>query len=54
MNLLAVCNALHRNAFLRWFHAEPSVAAVELLLQERVPRLMTVEQVEDLPVVETK
>ncbi len=54
MSLLAICNALHRNPFLRWFHAEPSVAAVELLLQERVPRTMTVEPVEDLPVAATQ
>jgi hypothetical protein len=47
MSLLAICNTSHRNAFVRWFHAEPSIAAVELLLHERVPRSMTVEPVEE-------
>jgi hypothetical protein len=47
MSLLAVCNALQNNTFLRWFHAEPSIAAVELLLHERVPRSMTVEPIEE-------
>ena len=47
MSLLAICNALHGSAFVRWFHAEPSVAAIELLLHERVPRSMVVEPVED-------
>ncbi len=47
MSLVAICNALHGNSFLRWFHAEPSVAAVELLLHERVPRSMVVEPAEE-------
>jgi cyclic beta-1,2-glucan synthetase len=47
MSLLAICNTSHRNAFLRWFHAEPSIAAVELLLHERVPRSMKVEPAEE-------
>lgn len=47
MSLLAICNTLYGNAFNRWFHAEPSIAAVELLLHERVPRAMAVEPVEE-------
>jgi cyclic beta-1,2-glucan synthetase len=37
MGLLALCNALLGNAMQKRFHAEPIVAAAELLLQERVP-----------------
>jgi hypothetical protein len=37
MSLLAICNLLFDNAIQRYFHAEPHVAATELLLHERVP-----------------
>jgi len=35
MALIAICNVLNGHPFRRWFHAEPSVAAAELLLHER-------------------
>jgi hypothetical protein len=38
MALVAVCNVLCGYPFRRWFHAEPSVTAAELLLHERMPR----------------
>ena len=38
MGLLALCNILLGNPMQKRFHAEPIVAAAELLLQERVPR----------------
>ena len=41
MILLSVCNVLHRHAMQSYFHAEPQVAATELLLHERVPRRTT-------------
>ncbi len=37
MILTALDNHLHRNAFVRRFHADPRVQAAELLLHERVP-----------------
>jgi cyclic beta-1,2-glucan glucanotransferase len=39
MGLLALCNALLGNPMQKRFHAEPIVAAAELLLQERVPAM---------------
>jgi cyclic beta-1,2-glucan synthetase len=36
MGLLALCNALFENSMQNRFHAEPMVAATEILLQERV------------------
>jgi len=38
MTLVALGNALHGGAMRARFHAEPTVQATELLLQERVPR----------------
>ncbi|MDO8349162.1 MAG: glycosyl transferase, partial [Planctomycetota bacterium] len=38
MTIVAIGNALHGGAMRARFHAEPSVQATELLLQERVPR----------------
>ncbi|MGH2522653.1 MAG: glucoamylase family protein, partial [Anaerolineales bacterium] len=38
MSLIALDNYLNGAPMLRRFHAEPAVAAIELLLQERVPR----------------
>ncbi len=43
MSLVAACNVLAGYPFRRWFHAEPSVAAAELLLHERVPRQLALE-----------
>lgn len=44
MGLLALCNALLGNRMQKRFHAEPMVAATELLLQERVPALILAEE----------
>ena len=41
MGLLALSNALLGNRMQKRFHAEPMVAATELLLQERVPAMFT-------------
>jgi cyclic beta-1,2-glucan synthetase len=38
MTLVALANVLHEGVMRARFHAEPSVRATELLLQERVPR----------------
>src|SRR5947207_2910398 len=38
MLLLAITNALRDGVVRAWFHADPSVRATELLLQERTPR----------------
>ena len=43
MSLVAICNVLNGHPFRRWFHAEPTVAAAELLLHERVPRDLAAE-----------
>jgi cyclic beta-1,2-glucan synthetase len=40
MSLMALDNALFDNAMQRRFHAEPLVAAVELLLHERMPAII--------------
>jgi cyclic beta-1,2-glucan glucanotransferase len=37
MGLLALCNTLLGNSMQKRLHAEPIVAAAELLLQERLP-----------------
>ncbi|HEV2201997.1 MAG TPA: glucoamylase family protein [Bryobacteraceae bacterium] len=44
MGLLALCNALLGNRMQERFHAEPMVAATELLLQERAPALTATEE----------
>ena len=54
MGLVAIGNYLHENPMPRRFHAERRVQAADLLLQERVPRLVPIlsqptEQVEHLP-----
>jgi cyclic beta-1,2-glucan synthetase len=38
MSIVAIANALFDGAARGWFHAEPSIQAIELLLQERAPR----------------
>ena len=43
MGLLALCNALLGNRMQKRFHAEPMVAATEILLQERAPALTSTE-----------
>ncbi|MCO4090335.1 MAG: cellobiose phosphorylase [Sphingorhabdus sp.] len=37
MSIAAIANALFDNIFVEWFHADPRVQTVELLLNERVP-----------------
>ena len=37
MSIAAIANALFDNMFVTWFHADPRVQTVELLLNERVP-----------------
>jgi hypothetical protein len=49
MSLLAICNLLFDNPMQQYFHSEPHVLATELLLDERVPAIMTVEK-EEAPV----
>jgi hypothetical protein len=52
MGLLALCNAVLDGAMQKRFHAEPMVAATELLLQERVPApFISAEESLDEPVV---
>lgn len=48
MSLLAIANLLFDNVLRQYFHAEPQVAATELLLHERIPAgaLSDLEQVE--------
>jgi hypothetical protein len=48
MSLLAACNILRDYPIRRYFHSAPDVLATELLLQERVPTLVTIEA-EQLP-----
>ncbi|HYO80922.1 MAG TPA: glucoamylase family protein, partial [Bryobacteraceae bacterium] len=43
MTLLAICNLLCGEPLRRYFHAEPQVLATELLLQERVPAAIVIE-----------
>jgi cyclic beta-1,2-glucan synthetase len=38
MTILALANVLRDGVIRRWFHADPTVQATELLLQERAPR----------------
>src|SRR6185503_1358913 len=45
MLLLAIANALHDGVVRAWFHADASVRATELLLQERTPRDVAVARV---------
>jgi cyclic beta-1,2-glucan synthetase len=40
MSLVAIDNALHHSVMQQRFHADPRVCAAELLLQERIPRLV--------------
>ncbi len=55
MGLLALDNLLNGSPMQRRFHADPRVEAAELLLQERIPRLVPlknppIEQAEHVPV----
>jgi cyclic beta-1,2-glucan synthetase len=49
MSLMALDNAVFDGSMQRRFHSERLVLAAELLLQERLPRLMSVGQPELLP-----
>lgn len=44
MSLLAVCNLLFDQPLQQYFHAEPHVMATELLLHERMPAALRVEE----------
>ncbi|MEK6303548.1 MAG: glucoamylase family protein [Acidobacteriota bacterium] len=44
MTLVALDNLLHGNVMQRRFHSEPLVQATELLLQERIPREVPLDQ----------
>ncbi len=44
MSLLAICNALFDNPLQQYFHSAPEVMATELLLNERVPSSLVVEE----------
>ena len=46
MSLLAACNLLFNNPIQRHFHAEPQVMATELLLHERIPSTVVVDEEE--------
>ena len=43
MILLSICNAVKDGQLQKYFHAEPSVLAVELLLHEKAPTAMEAE-----------
>jgi cyclic beta-1,2-glucan synthetase len=44
MSMVALANAINRDAMVRRFHSDPRVQATELLLQERVPRQRAVTE----------
>jgi cyclic beta-1,2-glucan synthetase len=44
MSLVALTNALHRQIWQRRFHADPLVRSNELVLHERVPRKLVIQQ----------
>jgi cyclic beta-1,2-glucan synthetase len=44
MSLLTVCNLLFDRPFQQFFHAEPHVMATELLLHERMPAALLIEE----------
>ena len=48
MGLLAIDNALFENRLQERFHLDPQVQATELLLQERMPELVEVDQQEQV------
>jgi len=47
MSLVALTNALERQVWQRRFHADPVVRSTELVLQERIPRRLVVQQTGD-------
>ena len=47
MSLLAIDNLLFNDRFQKYFHAEPSVQATELLLHERVPAAIAAEAADE-------
>jgi cyclic beta-1,2-glucan synthetase len=44
MSLIALTNALTDNIWQRWFHAEPLIKGAELLLYERIPRRLVLQE----------
>ncbi|MEO8294085.1 MAG: glucoamylase family protein [Gemmatimonadota bacterium] len=46
MGLVALTNALSGRAWQRWFHDDPMVRSAELLLQERIPRRLLLQEVQ--------
>ncbi len=48
MSLLALCNLLFDQPLQKYFHAQPHVLATELLLHERLPAVLHVDQPESM------
>ena len=48
MSLVALTNVLSNNIWQRRFHADPLVRSAELLLHERIPRRLVVQEPQDL------
>ncbi len=48
MSLVAMTNVLSNNIWQRRFHADPMVRSAELLLHERIPRRLVVQEAQDL------
>ncbi|MFL5491208.1 MAG: GH36-type glycosyl hydrolase domain-containing protein [Gemmatimonadales bacterium] len=48
MSLIAMTNVLTNNIWQRRFHADPIVRSAELLLHERIPRRLVVQDAQDL------
>lgn len=55
MSLAAIANALCDDLFVGWFHADPNVQTVELLLNERIPWELPpeIERIETAPAAAT-
>jgi cyclic beta-1,2-glucan synthetase len=47
MGLIALTNVLTAGAWIRRFHADPAVRAAELLLHERIPRRLVLQDVQE-------
>ena len=48
MSLIAMTNVLSNNIWQSRFHADPMVRSAELLLHERIPRRLVVQEAQDL------
>ena len=46
MSIVAFDNALNRNVWQRRFHTDPVVRSAELILQERIPRRLVLQDVQ--------